>query len=74
MGYQFNLFSIRLSISERNKAQFQFKVNAVIVCLNIQKKKVDIEKTLLGFLKGLAWIIKTSLSITYVFILPDAYF
>ena len=72
MGYQFNLFSIRLSISERNKAQFQFKVNSA--CSNIQKKKVDNEKTLLGFLKALAWIIKTSLSITYVFILPDAYF
>ena len=43
MGYHFNLFSIRLFISERNKAQFQFKVNAVIVCLNIQNKKVDIE-------------------------------
>ena len=48
MGYQFNLFSIHLSISERNKAQFQFKVNAVIVCLNIQKKKVGIKKKPLG--------------------------
>ena len=39
MGYQFNLFAILLSINERNQAHFQFQVNAVIVCLNIKKKK-----------------------------------
>ena len=48
MGYQFNLFPMLLSIRERNKAQFQFKVNTVIVCLNVQKKKVGMKKKPLG--------------------------
>ena len=47
-GLSIQFISYSAFYKGKNKAQFQFKVNTVIVRLNIQKKNVGIKKKPLG--------------------------